>query len=307
VPLAVVTLDFEPVVRYGDNAVRLETLALAAAVLVALVLAALIATRTSAGMREPGDGQRPLRLDDLALLVLAVVPGAVAGGRLGYVLLHLDYYVARPGAILDPGQGSLELSLAVLGGAVTGIYAARLIDESPGQWLDVAARPFLAAIALGKLATALGGRGQGAASDVEWATSYVGDRAWGSLGAAIPSHPSQVYEAIATALVLVALTAVLWRRPFARPGTSFCAALAGWAVARAVVAATWRDAPVLGPFLAEQLLCVAIVAGCVIFGTRLARPRFALRVLRVREPRAEPAVSWRPASEPQDTDSGGSR
>jgi prolipoprotein diacylglyceryltransferase len=304
VPLAVVALDFEPVVRYGDNAVRLETLALAAVILAALLIAAVIATRTPVEHPDPAEGRPRLRLDDLVLIVLAIVPGAVAGGRLGYVLLHLDYYVAHPGSILDPGQGSLELSLAVVGGALTGIYAARLIDESPGQWLDIAARPFLAAIAMGKLAMALGGRGQGAPSDAAWATSYVGDRAWGSLAPAIPSNPSQVYEAIATVIVLGALTALMSRRPVWENGMAFCVALGGWAVARALVAATWRDAPALGTLLAEQLICVAIVAGCLIVGTGLARPAFALRVRRAS---AEPGVSWRPASEPQDRDSGGSR
>jgi prolipoprotein diacylglyceryltransferase len=304
VPLAVIALDFEPVVRYGDNAVRLETLALAATILVALLIAAVIATRTPAERRDPAAGRAHLRLDDLVLLVLAVVPGAVAGGRVGYVALHLDYYAAHPGAILDPGQGSLELSLAVIGGALTGIYAARLIDESPGQWVDVAARPLLAAIAIGKLAMALGGRGQGAPSDAAWTTSYVGDRAWGSLAPAIPSHPSQVYEAIATAVVLVALIAVLSRRPFSRNGIAFCLALGGWAAARAVVAATWRDAPVLGPFLAEQLVCAAIVVGCLVAWARSTKRAFAIPL---RRPSPERGVSWRPASEPQDRDSGGSR
>jgi prolipoprotein diacylglyceryltransferase len=304
VPPAVVTLDFEPVVRYGDNAVRLETLALAAAILVGLLIAAVTATRTPVERPDPAEGHARLRLDDLVLIVLAVVPGAVAGGRFGYVLLHLDYYAAHPGSILDPGQGSLELSLAVVGGALTGIYAARLVDESPGQWLDVAARPLLAAIAMGKLAMALGGRGQGAPSDAAWATSYIGDRAWGSLAPALPSNPSQVYEAIATAIVLVALIAVLSRRPFSRSGMAFCLALGAWAAARAVVAATWRDAPIVGPFLAEQLVCAAIVAGCLIVWARSTKRAFAIPS---RRPSPEPGVSWRPASEPQDRDSGGSR
>jgi prolipoprotein diacylglyceryltransferase len=304
VPLAVIALDFEPVVRYGDNAVRLETLALAAAILTALVLAAAIATRTRVGGPGASDPAAHLRLDDMVLLVLAIVPGAVAGGRLGYALLHLDYYAAHPAAVLDPGQGSLELGLAVVGGALTGIYAARLIGERVGRWLDVAALPLLVAIGLGKVAMALGGRGQGAPSDAPWATSYVGDRAWASLAPAIPSHPSQVYETIATLVVLIGVGVVLWRRPFAQDGLAFLVALGGWALVRAVIAATWRDAPVVGPLLAEQLLSLAIVAGCLVARTRLTKRSFAIPFGR---PAAEPGVSWRRASDAQDRDSGGSR
>jgi prolipoprotein diacylglyceryltransferase len=304
VPLAVVALDFDPVVRYGGYAVRLETVALSVAILVALLLAAAIARRTRFERVGSATATAQLRLEDLVLLVLAVVPGAIAGGRLGYVLLHLDYYAARPAAILDPGQGSLDLSLAVVGGALTGIYAARLIGENVGRWLDVAALPLLVAIGLGKLAMALGGRGQGAPSDAAWATSYVGDRAWASLAPAIPSQPSQLYEAIATLIVLLAICAILWRRPFPRNGFAFLAALGGWALVRAVIAATWRDAPVVGPILAEQLVCLAIVAGCLLAGARRRRPAFALPLGRAPD---EPGVSWRPASDPQDRHRGGSR
>jgi prolipoprotein diacylglyceryltransferase len=310
VPLAVIALDFEPVVRYGDNAVRLETIALAVTILVALLAAAAIARRTPVDGPEttdpigPNDPTPRLHLDDLIVLVLAIIPGAVAGGRLGYALLHLDYYAAHPSSIVDPGQGSLELSLAVIGGALTGTYAARLIDVRVGRWLDVAALPLLLGIGLGKAAMALGGRGQGSLSDAAWATSYVGDRAWASLAPAIPSQPSQLYEAIATLVLLLALGVVLWHRPFAQNGLVFLVALGGWAVVRAVVATTWRDTPVIGPLLAEQLICLAIVAGCLVIGTRLARPAFALPL---GPASAEPGVSWRPASDAQDRDSGGSR
>jgi prolipoprotein diacylglyceryltransferase len=304
VPLAVIALDFDPVVRYGDNAVRLETLGVAVAILVSLYLAAMIATRRSFDRTIAPDASAHLRLDDLVLLVLAIVPGAVAGGRLGYALLHLDYFTRSPGAIVDPGQGSLELSLAVVGGTVTGMYAAHLIDERVGRWLDVAALPLLVAIGLGKAAMALGGRGQGAPSDAAWATSYVGDRAWASLAPAVPSHPSQLYEAIATLVLVLLLAVVLWRRAFVQNGLVFVLALGAWALVRGVIALTWRDLPVVGPLLAEQLVCLAIVAGCVAVGVRVARPTLALPVP---EPSAEPGVSWRPASGGDDGRSGGSR
>jgi prolipoprotein diacylglyceryltransferase len=191
-----------------------------------------------------------------------------------------------------------------MGGVLTGTYAARLIGERVGQWLDVAALPLLLAIGLGKFAMALGGRGQGAPSDVPWATSYLGDRAWASLAPAIPSQPAQLYEGIATLILLLVLAVLLWRRPLRRSGLAFLVALGGWALVRAVVAATWRDLPVVGPILAEQLICLAIVAGCLLVGARLAKPAFALPL-----GRPQASLEYRdvlPAT-PRDTDSGGSR
>jgi phosphatidylglycerol---prolipoprotein diacylglyceryl transferase len=265
VPIAVIALEFDPFLRLGDRLVRLETIVLAAGVLGALLVAARIARRTPAGGGDespvPADN---LRLDDLVFLVLAAVPGAVVGGRLGYALLHVDYYSTHPGAILDPGQGSLELGLAVVGGALTGGLAARLLGEPVGRWFHVAALPLLAAIAVGKLAMALGGNGQGLPSNLPWATAYLGAGPWGSLAPELPSHPAQLYEAAATALVLGLAIALLGSGAFARrDGRLFLAAIAGWAIARTLVAATWRDTPVLGPLLADQLVSIAIAGICV--------------------------------------------
>lgn len=275
-PFAVIALDFDPVLRFGDSAVRLETLALAGAVLVMLLLVALIARVTP--VENAAEGER-LHVDDLVLLALAVLPGAVAGGRIGYALLHLDYYLANPGAFIDPQQGSFELALAVLGGAVTGSYAAGLIGEDSATWRDVAAIPMLLGIAAGKAAMALGGRGQGAPSDANWATAYVGAGPWASLAPAVPSHPSQLYEAlgvlVVAGLILVVLAA-RWDRPRAA-GMLFLVAVAGLAVVRTAVAATWRDSPVVGPLVAEQLICAAIVFGCVAFA-RWSRARRRIRI-----------------------------
>lgn len=272
-PIALIALEFDPILRFGDRLLRLETLVLAAGILGAILLAARVALGTPAGGSQRTDipGER-LRPDDLVFIVLAAVPGAVVGGRLGYGLLHLDYYAAHPGAILDPGQGSLQLSLAIVAGALTGGLAARLIGEPVGRWLHVAALPVLASIAVGKLAMALGGNGQGLPSGLPWATAYLGPGPWGSLSPELPSHPAQLYEAGATILILGVAIGLLARGAFAdRDGRLFLAVLAAWAVARAVIAATWRDAPVLGPLIGDQLVSLAIAGGCaaMLFGPRL--------------------------------------
>jgi prolipoprotein diacylglyceryltransferase len=307
VPIAIVALEFDPFLRLGDRLVGLETLVLAAGVLGAILLAARIALRTPAGEGDPsharGDRLRP---DDLVFIVLAAIPGAVVGGRLGYGLLHLDYYGGHPGAILDPGQGSLQLGLAIVGGALTGGWAARLLGEPVGRWFHVAALPLLVAIAVGKLAMALGGSGQGLPSGLPWATSYLGAGPWGSLAPELPSHPAQLYEAGATVIVLAGAIGLLASGYFARPdGRLFLAALAGWAGARTVVAATWRDAPVFGPLLADQLLSIAIAGTCaaILLSPREDRAALGaaiaegLRRIGLRRPAPEPPP--RAADSPQ--------
>jgi phosphatidylglycerol---prolipoprotein diacylglyceryl transferase len=273
VPLASLLLDFDPILRLGDNGVRLETLGLTSAVVVALLTAAYLAGRTPPDHSHPGwareDGH--LRRDDLLFIVLGVVPGAVVGGRMGYVLLHADYYAVHQPAILDAGQGSLELGLAIVLGTITGVYVARLLDAPVGRWLHVAAVPVLAAICLGKVAMALGGSGQGAPSDSPLATAYAGTGPWGSLAPAIPAHPAQLYEAAATGIALGFLVLLLSLGAFrARDGSAFFVGLALWAIGRLAVTFAWRDDPVVGPLRAGGLIALG-VAAIAILGVAAAR------------------------------------
>ena len=54
-PSAVIELTFDPIVTVGDLSVRLETLGVALAIFVGLVLAALVARRTPVDTTRPAD------------------------------------------------------------------------------------------------------------------------------------------------------------------------------------------------------------------------------------------------------------
>jgi phosphatidylglycerol:prolipoprotein diacylglycerol transferase len=254
VPIAVLTFQFDPSARlFGDLTLRWGTIALAGVIIAALVLAGLLA-------RSGG-----LRPDDVAFVAVGVVPGAVLGGRLGYLLLHLDYYGSAPDRLLDPSIGGLELGLAVAGGFLTGCYVASLLGASLGRWLHLAAAPALFALGAGKLTMVLGGSGQGMPSEADWATAYLGPGPWGSLVPALPSQPSQAFEGIAALAILAILAIALmfgaYRR---RDGRLFFVAIGLWAVARAVVSTTWRDPVVDGGLGAGGIIAIAIAIGCLV-------------------------------------------
>ncbi len=276
-PIAVLAFDFDPLLRLADGlVVRWQTVALVAVIAAGLLLAGLIARR---------EGLRP---DDLLFIAVAVVPGAVVGGRLGYVLLHLDYYRSHTQAIFDPAQGSLELALAIVGGVLSGSYVAGLLGAPIGRWLRTAALPLLFVLGAGKLAMLLGGAGQGQPTQLAWATAYLGPGPWGSLAPESPSHPSQVYEGLATLAVLLILTLALAADAFrARDGRLFFVALAAWAVARAVVSLTWRDPAVVGGLNAGGLIAIVSAVGSVV-AVMLVGRRAATQPQRP----AEPEVRW---------------
>lgn len=253
VPIAVLTFDFDPNVQlFGDLTVRWGSIALVGVIIATLMLAGLLA-------RAGG-----LRPDDVAFVTVGIVPGAVVGARLGYLIVHEQSFGSAPERLLDPSVGGLELGLAVVGGLLTGSYVASLLGPSVGRWLHIAALPVLFVLGAGKLTMILTGTGQGLPSDADWATAYLGPGPWGSLAPELPSHPAQLYEAGATVLVLGLAIGLLASGAFARrDGRLFLAIVAGWALARTVVAATWRDSAVLGPLIADQLLSLAIAGACV--------------------------------------------
>ena len=255
--LAVLSLAFDPVFHLSDTAsVRLETIGLAIVLFVALLLAARAATTSPAG---------GLRLDDLVFMLVGAVPGAIIGGRTGYVLDHLDYYRANPTAMFDPAQGSLTLTLAVPLGILTGSIIARLLGAPIARWMHALALPLLFTLAAGKLIGVLGASGQGAPTDLSWATAYAGSGPWGSLAAEVPSHPSQVYEAILVGLAVVVMALASRSRLISRSnGTALFLALGLWAVARFVAAFTWRDPAVLGPLRMEQVLLLGVEFGAIV-------------------------------------------
>ncbi len=288
VAAGVLVFGFDPSFRVGDVAVRWQTLGIAFAVFAGLAWCALIAGRTPAfdtwiGGRlagsEGGGGAWHLRRDDLLFIVLGAIPGAVVLGRVGYGLLHADWYSRDWHQLLDPGSGSLELTGAVVGGTLTGIYVAALLDAPVGRWLHVAIRPLLLALALGKAAEVLGGAGQGSIvpDGGGLTTAFSGAGPWGSPGAALPAIPAQLLEAAMAAGVLLLVTLLGWRSGLRRAdGRLFAVGLAAWALGRALVAATWRDDAVLGPLKAEQLVCLgvaAIVAGAATAATLVIRRR----------------------------------
>ena len=264
-PIAIIAFDFDPLLRIADAlVVRWQTIALAIVIAAALFAAGAMARRAA------------LRSDDLLFIAVGIVPGAVIGGRLGYALLHLDYYGADPLAIFDPAGGGLELGLAVAGGLLTAGYVAKLLDAPIGAWLHVAVLPLLFALGAGKLTMVLGGAGQGQPSGAAWATAYLGPGPWASLAPSLPSHPSQAYEGVATLIVLVLAVSILAARgnPSGSPdGRAFFFGVAAWAFVRAAASLTWRDPAIVGPLNAGTLIALSFMVVCLVAAGLLATRR----------------------------------
>jgi prolipoprotein diacylglyceryltransferase len=289
VPFALIELDFDPLLRLGSLTIRWQTIGVTIGLLVALSVAALMAPdvrsqRPFFHRREPDlsplfprapkveHAQRVhrLRLDDMLLIIAAIVPGAVVGGRLAHALDYWSYYAGGLEKLFDPLVGSLSLLGGVLGGLVSAAYVARMIGAPVRRWADAAAVPMLLAIGFGKLAQLLGGSGQGLPFDGSWAFAFTGPGPWVSTNPAMPSHPAQVYEGL---WMLVGIPVVLrlagrrftplrvnrlvgWADRTAREGALFAGALGWFLVGRLFVGYSWRDERIVAGLNVEQTLAL---------------------------------------------------
>lgn len=291
--LAAIQLNFDPLLHVGELTLRLQTIGVTLAVLVALTVAALMAPDISMQRwfsRSADTRGGPLRLDDMVLIIAGIVPGAVIGGRIVHIISFWDAYAASPLRVFDPSVGSLSLLGAVLGGLATATYVAHLVGAPVRRWADAAAVPLLLVIGLGKLAQLLGGSGQGLPFDGPWALAFTGDHPWVSTNPEMLSHPSQLYEALwalAGIPIVVLLTGprrqpvrvsqtVAWADRVAEEGRLFVGALAWFLLGRVLVGFTWRDDLIFGPLNAEQVMALVALGGVLLAYLFRTRPRVLL-------------------------------
>ena len=286
---ATIEIRFDPLwLSQGPLQVLLswQGITAAAAVLAALLVAAMAVARYRPVRASDVPPDAPsLRLDDLLFIAVAVVPGAVIGGRIVYGLDYADVYGADVSALLDPATGSLSLLGAVVGGTLSGAYIARILSGGRPdwrRWLEVAAPLLLFLIAGAKFSQFLGGGGQGLPWSAQQAVAFLGPGPWQSIAPAMPSVPSQLLEATWVAFGVLVLAFIAHRVRF---GTVFLWALAWWLAGRIVIAFTWRDQALIGPLAVEQALAIGVLVVVMVL----------LALGRVRSERADVTADAGPA------------
>jgi phosphatidylglycerol:prolipoprotein diacylglycerol transferase len=229
--------------------------------------------------------RRGLSRDASATVCVLAAVGGIVGARVGYALLHPSE-LTSPFGVLAFFDGGLIAHGALAFGVATAFVAARRLALPPLAWLD-AASPGLA---VGVVLTRFGcwlegcdfGRQLGAGAPrflAKLGTFPAGSPAWvdqvstqmisASSPAALPVHPSELYEALAGALLVGLALAVERRKP--RAGASALAVLAGYALARVLVDLTRPASREVWLGRAVVLLGVALAAVVAVRSRRLAR------------------------------------
>jgi phosphatidylglycerol:prolipoprotein diacylglycerol transferase len=188
--------------RRGDLPIRSYGLMMAVAFLVGIWLAR---RRARAANLNP---------DIIIDLALVVIIASIAGARAAYVAVHWDFYRLEPASIVRIWDGGLTQYGGLSAGIIAGLLFFRLRGVDPWRGADIVAPSLAAGVAVGRLGCFLNGCCFGLPCDLPWAVTFGPQSAAGAQFPHLALHPTQIYESLAAACVLLILLIADRRKPF---------------------------------------------------------------------------------------------
>jgi len=176
------------------------------------------------------------QIDDLVFWL--ALGGVIAGGRLGYCLFYdLPHILSDPLELFALWRGGMSSHGGIAGVLIVLFLSARRWKIPFFHLADAVVWCTPVGLGLGRIANFINGELWGRPSSVPWAVVFP--EAPPVLGAPVPRHPSQLYEAALEGLFLFALVAWLRARG-SREGTVALSFLAGYSVVR-ILAECFRE------------------------------------------------------------------
>ena len=206
-------------------------------------------------------GDAPLnRLQADAFITWATF-GIILGGRAAYVIFYDPAkFAAHPGDIVKLWEGGMSFHGGVIGMGLAVLWFARLNRLNWLRVLDYTTCVVPFGLMTGRLANFVNGELWGRATGSDWGIIFPG-------GGALPRYPSQLFEAGAEGVLLLAIMAWLfWRSPARRyPGRLSGAFLLLYGIFRFVIEYFREPDAQLGILSTGlsmgQTLCLPMIAG----------------------------------------------
>ncbi len=209
-----------------------------------------------------------LSAKDIYYLAMVGLLTALAGARLAYFVRYPEAFMQSPASLFSLNAGLLD----PIAGALIGLVAASFYGQRKGMpfWSTLdALTPALAVVAVAiPLSNLASGAAFGAPTNLPWAIDL-----WGAA-----RHPTQIYETLAAALILL----ILWPgRPRIKanvPGEYFLQFIALSAGARLFLEAFRGDSSLLpGGIRSAQISAWLVLAASIWMMKRLSNPSRPLR------------------------------
>jgi phosphatidylglycerol:prolipoprotein diacylglycerol transferase len=226
----------------------------------------LVAVAALVGIRLFG---RELARSGLPADAIDAALAGVIGGLVGAKLLWtLEFMGEQPVSELLFSRGGLSWFGGLVGGVGTGLWVLRRRRVPLVRGLAAAAPALAAGHAIGRIGCFMVGDDYGRPSDLPWAVAFPE----GLPPTDVPVHPTQLYEAIALAVIAVAL--LRWRRQRVPDAIVLGRYLVLAGATRFAIEFIRVNARVVGPLTVAHLLSLALVTAgvVVILRTRTLTP-----------------------------------
>ncbi len=137
-----------------------------------------------------------------------VLPSALLGARLYYVLLHdARFFLQNPLKIVAFWEGGLAIHGAILGGAAAALWFTRRRKIPFLRWADALAPSLILGQAIGRIGCFMNGDAFGVPTQIPWGVVFSPESPAGSQFFGVPLHPTQLYELGLDALIFL----LLWK------------------------------------------------------------------------------------------------
>lgn len=207
--------------------------------------------------------------DDAYALALVGVPSGIIGARLLFVIEHWVFFSENPSKIIMITEGGISIWGAILGG-VGGALVFGLWKGYPvGRALDISSLGLILGQAIGRLGDLVNGEHLSRATDLPWGVIYThkDSPAFAHSLVVGAHHPATTYELLGDLVIFSALFYLLFRLFRNKPGLTFFAYLASYAVMRFML--TYLRVDSAETFLFDlrvpQLVSIIVVLGAVPF------------------------------------------
>ncbi|QNO16290.1 prolipoprotein diacylglyceryl transferase [Alkalicella caledoniensis] len=183
--------------------------------------------------------------------VIVVIPLAILGARLYYVIFELDKYMGDPRKIFAIWEGGLAIHGGVLAGIIVAYIFSKVKKISFFEFTDIVAPSLILGQAIGRWGNYVNQEAYGRETDLPWAILVDGKYV----------HPTFFYESVWNLIVFGALVYLL-RRAKLKDGSIMALYLIGYSFGRVFIEGLRTDSLMLGPFRVAQLISgVFILAG----------------------------------------------
>ena len=201
-------------------------------------------------LRAPGFG---IDRDFILTLTIGIIPSAIIGARLYFVIFSWDRYKDDLLSIFDIRSGGLAIHGGLILSFIVGYLLCRKYKVSFLNMADLAAPVIPLAQAIGRWGNFFNEEAHGGPTDLPWAQIIDG----------VGYHPTFLYESVWCFLIFAFLMYFSDRRRTFR-GQIICLYGVLYSAERFLVEGLRTDSLMIGPLRQAQVISLAIIAGCLI-------------------------------------------